>query len=226
MPLDDKLPALAANSLSAQVYDHLKSAILAGRFHPGERIVPEDLAAHFGVSLTPIRDALKELEKDGLIKILARRGVFITEVSAKDVREIFQIRQIVEQAAVAQMDRVTGATVAQLQSFVREMERLQEGDSYPDYLSYAQLDTRFHQRIVALLDNDQLSKIYEGLRWPIQLLLVMSQEERQRATQGLAEHKAIVTAIAERDPAKAQLAIGEHLSNARDDLLRRLPSKD
>jgi DNA-binding GntR family transcriptional regulator len=224
MSLTDRLPALVANRLSEQVYDHLKSAIVNGRFAPGERLVPEELAAHFGVSLTPVRDALKRLEGDGLVTIVARRGVFITEISAKDVFEIFQIRQIVERSAVEHLDRVPADVLRRLQAILGEMERLKDNEQYQEYPRYAQLDAEFHQCLVDLLENEQLSRLYEGLRWPIHLMLVISPAQHQRAVQTLDEHKAIVAAIAAQDTAMAQRTIVAHLCNARDDLLRRLPA--
>ena len=226
MRLEDALPAIAANRLSEQVYDHLKTAILNGRFEPGQRLVPEELATHFQVSLTPVRDALKQLESDGLVTILARRGVFITEVSARDVREIFQIRQIIERAALEQVDSLPDATLGRLQAIVAEMEALKEDDHYQDYPRHAQLDAAFHQQIVEILGNDQLSRLYEGLRWPIQLVLLLSQSQYQRATQTLAEHVAIVEAIAEKDAVKAQAAITVHLQNALERLLQLLAAKE
>lgn len=225
MQPEDKFPTLMTHRLSEQVYDHLKTAILQGRFSPGERLIPEDLAAHFQVSMTPVRDALKQLESDGLVKIVARRGVFITEVSAQDVVDLFQIRQIVESAAVEHLDHVPPAILRRLREIVSEMEAMQDADHYQDYARYAQLDAEFHRQIVALLENEQLSRLYEGLRWPIQLVLVLSQAQQQRAIETLTEHKAILTAMAECSPIQARQAIVQHLRNARDDLLRRLPEK-
>lgn len=223
MRSNPELPALSGHSLSEQIYGHLKTAILSGHFRPGERLVPEELATQFRVSMTPIRDALKELENDGLITIVARRGVFITEITAKEVREIFQIRQIIEQAAVEDLTAIADSTVVRLRELIEEMASLQQDDHYRDYLRYVQADAAFHHQIVAMLTNEHLSRFYESLRWPIQLLRVLSQAQYQRASQGHQEHQAIVAAIAQGDAAAARAAVGEHLGNACDDLLRRLP---
>ena len=83
--------------LSQQIYARLKSAILSGAFAFGERLSTEELAQHFEVSVMPVRDAMKLLEADGLVQITPRRGVFVTEVKVETVKEIFQIRRIIEQ---------------------------------------------------------------------------------------------------------------------------------
>src|SRR3954468_23100920 len=88
------LAAIDQNGLSQQVYGRLKSAILNGTFAQGERLSTEELAKHFEVSIMPVRDALKLLEADGLVQIMPRRGVFVADVKAKTVQEIFHIRKI------------------------------------------------------------------------------------------------------------------------------------
>src|SRR4051794_31633183 len=114
MPKRASLPlaAIDQNGLSRQVYTRLKNAILNGTFAQGERLSTEELAKHFEVSIMPVRDALKLLEADGLVQIMPRRGVFVSEVNAKTVQEIFHIRKIIERGAVENLASVSPSLMA------------------------------------------------------------------------------------------------------------------
>jgi DNA-binding GntR family transcriptional regulator len=85
-------PSLQANSLGKQIYEILKDQIIKGVLKPGERLVVSDLAAHLGVSVTPLRDALRRLSGDGWVEIVPRRGTFVSECTRETVREVFRAR--------------------------------------------------------------------------------------------------------------------------------------
>jgi DNA-binding GntR family transcriptional regulator len=217
------IAAIDQNGLSQQVYAQLKHAILNGAFALSERLSTEELAKHFAVSVMPVRDALKLLEADGLVQIIPRRGVFVSEVKAKTVQEIFYIRKIIERAAVENIAEMTPKLIDTLQEKLAQMESLRQGQVYPEYAQYVQLDAQFHNLIVSIAGNQQLLQLYEGLHWPIQLVLILSNSESQRAQQTALEHAAVIEAIIARDVTGAQQAITVHLVNAEADLLRRLP---
>lgn len=218
------LGSIDQNALSQQIYERLKANVLNGSFTFNERLSTEDLAAHFQVSAMPVRDALKLLEADGLVEIVPRRGAFVTSVGREDVEEIFQIRQIIECAAVENLAFLADAIIEQLRTVLQQMEALRVGESYSEYPQYVQLDARFHSLIVAIPGNTRLSELYQGLHWPIQLLLVLSKSEHQRARQTMDEHGAIVDALVARDVIKAQRVISTHLRNAKADLISRVPA--
>jgi DNA-binding GntR family transcriptional regulator len=227
MKLRESSPPIAAinqNGLSHQIYERLKTAILQGNFTLGQRLSPEELATYFQVSIMPIRDALRLLEADGLVEIVPRRGVFVTQISEDAVKEIFQVRQIIECAAVEELEQVPSGLLVQLEAILQEMENLLEGEIYREYLHYVQLDTQFHNLIVGIPKIKRLAQFYEELRWPLQLVLVLSHVKHQRAQHTLAEHKAILEALEAKDTSRAQAKILIHLNNARDDLLNHLAS--
>lgn len=221
-PQDGDLPAVNSSQLYEQVYQSLRDGILRGRFAPGERLSAVHLATHFGISQTPVRAALARLEGDGLIEISPRRGTFVARCSEKDVHEVFQLRRIIECAALEHIDRLTEGTIARMEQIVTESASLVDGQRYRDYARYIQLDAEFHRLIVALLQNDRAIEIHEGLRWPLQLTRVVSVSGYHRAPDAVEEHTAILSALKARDATRARESVLRHLTNSESDLLSRL----
>lgn len=212
--------------IGEQVYERTREAILNGRFVLGERITIRALADSFRVSISPVRDALKRLESDGLVEIVPRRGVFVVQVTGEVVRETFEIRQIIECACAQHMDALTEDDIRDMNAIVDEMEALREENSFRDYPRYLELDSKLHLHFVEMIRNKRLSEIYRQLRWPVQLAVVLSRAEDHRAAAGIAEHRAIIAALSARDKDGVNEAISTHLSNAAQDMLRHLePSK-
>jgi DNA-binding GntR family transcriptional regulator len=222
--LKDVVPALNQDRLSEQVYERLKDAIIDGVFTPGERLSVQDLAEHFQISSTPIRDALKLLETDRLVEVVPRKGTYVSRFERVAVQETYQIRRIIECACVEEVANAPVEIIQQLVEVAQEIEDLQEGEKFRDYGRYIKLDTRFHRLLVGLLRNERLSELYEALRWPGQLMRGLSHAGYQRAAETAREHRAIAQAVAERQVDKARQAISEHLRRAEQDLVARLPS--
>lgn len=222
-PQDGVLPAVNSSQLYEQVYQSLRDGILRGRFAPGERLSALQLAALYGISQTPVRAALARLEGDGLIEILPRRGTFVAQCSEKDVREVFQLRRIIECAALEHLDRLTDRTIDRMEQIVAESAALADGQKFLDYPSSLQLDAEFHQMIVEMLQSERASDIHEGLRWPEQLTRVVSVTDYHRAAAAVEEHTAILSALKDRDAPRARESVLRHLANSESDLLSRLP---
>lgn len=210
--------------LSDQVYELLRSEILTGHLRPKERVTVSGLAARFGLSPTPVRDALRRLNADGLVEVRPRRGTSVAAFDGRSVREIFQVRRIVECAAADELPRASGVSLSRLQDLVDAMERLRTGDTFADYAAFISLDAEFHRGIVALLENRRLGQFYEALRWPILVVRGLSQSPFQRAGATVSEHRRIAAALQHRDVERAKQAVLDHLRNAETDLLGRIES--
>ncbi len=219
------IPGLSVSQLNEQVYDLLKAEIIKGSLRPRQRITAAGLAARLGVSATPVRDALQRLSADGLVEVSPRRGTSVSEFSARNVRETFQARRIVECAAVAEASHAAQSIAERLAGLLEAEAVLRRGDSFADYGAHVRLDADFHRCIVGMLQCRPLSEFHERLRWPEQVLRGLSQSSYHRAEATVAEHRAICAAIAERDVGRAREAVLAHLRNAEADLLRRLPSE-
>jgi DNA-binding GntR family transcriptional regulator len=222
----DGLPGYSLNvsQLNEQVYEILKGEILSGSLASGERLSVEDISGRLGVSPTPVRDAIRSLSSEGLVQVSPRRGTFVTEFSRADVREVFECRRLIECAAADRLPHAPEADLRAMRELVDEMSSLVQGDLFSDYPRFIRLDAQLHNTIVGLLQNRRLSDFYEKLRWPVQVVLALSQSSYQRAGPTLAEHHAVVQAFERREAALARRLLDQHLTNAEADLLQRMPA--
>lgn len=184
----------------------LRLDILRGRLGAGTRLDIDEIAAAHGVSRTPVRDALKQLEAEGLVQVLPYRGVQVTSLTAEDLRELFAIRIALERLAVAQAARsITDAELAALRRILQRMDRLKSRDA-----SWMKLNIAFHDAIHA------------ATRWPRLIEMIRIQRTnveryvRARAadlgvTRQQSQHRALLEALIRRDAQRAEQIITEHL---------------
>jgi DNA-binding GntR family transcriptional regulator len=219
-------PSLQANSLGKQIYEILKDQIIKGVLKPGERLVVSDLAAHLGVSVTPLRDALRRLSGDGWVEIVPRRGTFVSECTRETVREVFRARAVVECAAAERVTEAPARLFEEMEETISEMSRIHslgENGRAREYRRYVDWDAEFHRCIVRLLDNQRITEFYEQLRWPAQVVRGLSYANYERAAETIAEHVAILEALKQRDASKAKAVIRDHLDGAEAELLESMP---
>jgi GntR family transcriptional regulator, rspAB operon transcriptional repressor len=216
------MPLLNTAQLHQQIYDHLRDEITRGVYRPGQRLAVEQIASELGVSPTPVRAALSRLESDGLIEILPRKGTFVTATTAEDVREVFQLRRMIECASVESLDALSEELIRQFEQVVAESTALVDGQRFLDYPRYLQLDIEFHRLIVSLLHNQRANAFYQTLRWPVQVMLVLIGSDNQRSTATVSEHSEIVALLKARDAARSRQALLRHLDHSEADLLYRL----
>jgi DNA-binding GntR family transcriptional regulator len=225
--LPQEAPVLVAvnqTQLYERAYELIREAILRGQLKPGQRLRADHLARELAISQTPVRAALTRLEGDGLVRIVARVGTFVSEFTAGDVQEVFQLRRILECAGLDALASLSEDTLARLTETVRESAALVDGERFTDYHRYIQLDAEFHCLIVALMGNERATAIYEGLRWPLQLTLGLYRSERHRALSTVTEHANILAALKARDASLARELLLAHLAKSEADLLQRMPS--
>lgn len=209
-------------ALADQICEVLKRQILSGQLEPGRRLSLEEFAARFGVSVTPIRDALRLLAAEGLVELIPRRGAFVTRPCWDGLQEIYQMRQIIECAAVDAVIANGQEVLPVLQSLLEQMAATNIGESHADYLTYIQLDQRFHQLMVDCLHNRRLSETYAGLGSHTLVARGLYSATHQRASETLAEHRRILAALQAGDRQGARAAIGDHLHNGLSELLQRV----
>ncbi len=207
--------------LSDQVYQLMRSSILNGNFAPGERLSPPDLSKRFRVSVTPIRDALRRLEADGLIQVIPRRGTFVFRFSAQDVKEVFESRRLIEQAAAEKLPTVPDAILQHMADLVQGMANLIDGENVRDYAHYLELDKDLHNSIVQILENRRLTEFYHSLRAYTYVARALVPAPERRISQTHAEHCEILLAFQQRDIARAKQAIAIHLEHGMADILQK-----
>lgn len=190
--------------LPVQIYDCLRRAIISGEYLPGAALSENRLAEQLGSSRTPVRQALQALAQEGFIEIVPTRGCFVTRLSLNDVRELFQLRELLEGAAAG-----LAATRA-VPDDIAELERLaSEYDASAG--NGALLGTEFHRKIIALAGNRRLATILESLNAQIVLTRVSALRLEGRQPEVSQEHRAILDAIKARDPDLAEHQARAHV---------------
>ena len=198
-------------SLADQVFEHLETDILSGKYQKGESLTESKLSAELGVSRTPIREALRRLEQEHLIEE-APKGVVVVGISEKDLEDIFTVRLKLE-GSVAAMAALN-YTEEQL-AVIREALEFQEfylNKNDPDRIK--SMDSRFHETIYKMSGSTVLYDVLEPLHKKILKYRKTSVSNTSRAEASVAEHRAIYDALAARDSQKVERLVTEHLMNA------------
>jgi DNA-binding GntR family transcriptional regulator len=195
----------------AQVYVELRTAILQGTLPPLERITENQIAARFGLSRTPVREAFRRLEAEGLIQVVPQRGSFVSQPSLEGILEIYQIRTPLEAMAT----RVAAETIE-----AGPLKRLEEilaleQDRRLSAERSLRLNREFHAVIVACARNRRLTSMLVGLQDEVHRVRVLWPSTVARLDETWKEHAAILAALKAHDPAAAERCMREHLERAR-----------
>ena len=199
-----------AGSLTAAVVERIREAIVDGRFGLGEALSELTLAAALNVSRTPVRDALTALQLQGLIDVRPQSGSFVFMPSEEDVAELAEFRRVLESTALRFCyARRRDEALRQMRVAADAMERAQDAD---DRLGVARADTAFHQAIVENSANEYLIAAYRLVSGRVAALrthnLMAANTVRSRS---LAEHRAVIAALAKSDIRRAETVLNEHI---------------
>lgn len=199
-------------SLSDKVYQYLRDAIAEGRYVTGDCLVEMKIAEELGVSRTPVREALKQLELEDLVDSQPNRGVIVKSFTTEDLRDVFTIRHLLEgQAAYWAAERITDAQLRQLREIVDLMEFYTQKNDVPNLV---QLDSRFHEIVYAASNSRSLKHILTSLHHNISRARKSSLTEPQRPAGSLAEHQHIYAAIERHDAEASKAYMEQHIDTA------------
>ena len=199
---------LETYSLVDLAVDRLRRDILSGRIDPGERLVEEQLTRQLGISRAPLREAMRLLAQQGLVEHIPRRGVRVATLSDDDVRELYELRDVLERHAVASMPErpdLTGLRVA--------LEVMRRATEHDDRLALANAHRRFHVEVVTLGGNRQLVALYETILVRIQLYMAVNmrrEAEVARAEDGVHRHERLLAAAERGDAGEILAALNAH----------------
>lgn len=215
-PSEQDLPSPLRTTLATEVRDILRDGIEQGRFEAGEHLTESRLAKQFNISRAPVREALKQLENQGMVAYFPHRGYFVRTLTLDDVEELFQLRTALEGLAVSLLiSRCTDDDIANLTHIVEQMESPQ---SQTDAVLATDLDAAFHQEICKLSGNRRLLDVWRSMRRQIRIA-VLATNTSFEVYDGFAEgHRAVLEAIKQRDVAGSQVAIARHLEAGLDSL--------
>lgn len=199
------------------VYDELKMKIMMGAISPGTRMMEVELAEEMGVSRTPVREAIRKLEKDGLISIEPRRGAYASSLSSQDMVDILEVRQTMEGLAA---DLATNRlTDEQKKKLVEVSASFNEAVEAGDMEQMIILDTLFHHLIVEGTGNKLLVVMVGQLQDMVLRFRYLYYDDFRRAEKMPEEHKQIVDAIINGDAIKARTAANRHIDGLKQMVL-------
>lgn len=199
------------------VFETLREAIISGILKPGERLMEVQLAEELGVSRTPVREAIRKLELEGFVVMIPRKGAYVSDISFKDINDIFEIRGALEMlAAGLACERITEEELENLERLLVQKWDCLEKD---DVKGMIEIDTQFHEALYRASRNDRLVQIISNLREQIQRFRSTSLASPGRMREAWEEHKKVVEAISERNIPLAQQLAAEHIDNAENSLL-------
>ena len=200
---------LTPKALYEEVAEQLRQRIFRRELEPGSWIDELKIAEEFGISRTPLREALKVLAAEGLVTMKVRRGAYVTEMSEKDLRDVYHLLSLLESdAAGVVAERATPEQQQTLRDLHAELEA-----AVADREKFFAINERFHMHLLEMADNRWRSQMVADLRKVMKLNRHNSLLKTGRIEESLAEHRAIMDALAARDPALTAQRMAEHFAN-------------
>lgn len=209
MPLEAVVSDLKALSLREHIVALLTNAILEGRIEPGERLNESLLARQWKVSRAPIREALQQLEEQGLVVNQPRRGMFVTHLNSDDRQKINSLRLVLEAEAMElARERASADLLAELERRALEMEQTQSANA----IEATRLDLDFHRCLWKASGNEYIERTLTSLTAPLFACAVLTAPEETKARMILDSHRPLVEFVAGRSAQSAQQVIYEHIA--------------
>lgn len=198
----------------------LRELIVGGRLEPGTRVNEVQLAAELGISRGPLREAIQTLAREGLLEVIQHRGAFVRAVDERSLRDLYELRIALETHAVRLVGRSRDPAVLQrIVDLVVEAEgALDEDGGYPN-------DADFHRGLLAATGNESLVAAGEDVVRRISVARARSARDPERARAALVEHRAVLDALRDGDPARGAELMEEHLWRSYDNALLALAAR-
>ena len=202
-------------SKKAIVYENLKRRIVNHSLSPGEPLNESVLAKELGMSKTPIREAFQQLEKEGFVESIPGKGSFVSRISVQDIREIFEIREILECEVIKRVASRGTLNKGEVEAIRRRFES-SEADGNKTPRSYFRAGSQIHTFIFESFGNRRLLEFYRRIQDHIERmrLYFFNQIHQERAEQSSKEHLEILNAMIAQDPQRAEKAMRDHLQNS------------
>ena len=195
-------------TVKEQLADHLRDEIVRGTFEPGEHLRLEDIAARFEVSTMPVREALRDLESEGLVTIYPHRGAVVTELTAEDIEDIYDIRATLEAMATRlSVPRMTEAICEELANIVEQMD-----GQLGHVATLVKLNHQFHSTLYTASGRRHLCDLNHTLRYRTQHYLHAYMDDLGSMALAQGEHRAILTACQQGNAEEAAAMVGEHVT--------------
>jgi DNA-binding GntR family transcriptional regulator len=197
-------------TLKNVAYDYLYDSIVNNKLPPGTAIVERDISNMLGISRTPVREALKQLESEGLIWHFPLRGTFVSEITTQDVEEIFSLREVLEETALkTAIHEIRDEELCKLETMLNSL------DEKTPYERYYNTDRELHNLIIRNGHNKRLTQFLETLNSQMERLRRISALTPKRMQKSKQEHLAIVEVLKQRDFEKTAELLKQHIINVK-----------
>lgn len=205
------------------VFNTLRQAILRGELKPGERLMEIQLANKLGVSRTPIREAIRKLELEGLVLMIPRKGAEVAEITEKNMLDVLEVRRALEELAVKlACERITEEEIQELKDAADVFQKIL---SEKDITKIAEADEAFHDVIFKSTGNERLIQLLNSLREQMYRYRLEYLKREEYHPQLLKEHQQIIDRITRKDQSEAAELIDRHIGNQVDVMLEMIRHK-
>ncbi len=202
------------------VFQTLRQAILKGDLQPGERLMEIKLAETLGVSRTPIREAIRKLELEGLVVMIPRRGATVANITEKDTKDVLEVRRTLEMFAVeVACERITKEQLEELKSAAKAFE---DSKGSMDLIRIAETDMQFHEIIYEATQNERLVQMLNNLRENMYRYRIEYLKDSNYYDSLVGEHREILEAIESGNKEKARVCMRDHIDNQQLTVIRML----
>jgi GntR family transcriptional regulator of gluconate operon len=215
------LRPLASRTLADRAAELLRERILAGDLASGDRLVEARIAQQLGISRGPLREALRQLGAEGLVREEPRRGTFVATPTAEDVRDAYDLRAAIEGKAVRLV--ISTADPAALDALRRALDRIGAAAKAEDLRKLVRADYDFHETLCRVSANRRLHEAFVRNASALRILLRLEEERFYRSFDEVwNQHRELLTAVEAGDASDAETMFTEHLESARDRLMKHL----
>lgn len=202
------------------VFQTLRQAILKGELQPGERLMEIKLAQLLGVSRTPIREAIRKLELEGLVVMIPRKGAAVANITEKDTKDVLEVRRTLEMFAVeVACERITEEQLAALKEAAKAFEA---SKGSMDLIRIAETDMQFHEIIYEATHNERLVQMLNNLRENMYRYRIEYLKDPNYYDSLVGEHREILQAIETKNIEKARVCMRDHIENQQLAVISRL----
>lgn len=210
--------ALSRTPLHEQVAEEIRHLIVSGELAPGEKVRVAELAADLDVSLTPMREALKILDKEGLVELMTNRGARVAEITVDGTRSLFEVISRLE--ALAAELAAMRITDVEMQVLEELHAKLKDRHRSGDLAAYFDLNREIHDRIVAAADNPELTRVRTSLAFHVERARYLSVATDAHRDRSMDDHERLMEALRDRDAKAAQDVWRMHLERAGEETCR------
>lgn len=205
------------------IFDTLREAIIVGELKPGQRLMEVQLAEKMGVSRTPVREAIRKLELEGLVEMLPRKGAHVADLSVKDIMDVLEVRATLDGFATSlAATRISEDEKKELRHILDQFINCVEKENLQGSIKK---DVEFHDVIYRSSRNEKLIQISNNLREQVQRFRVVYIKDYSSSRELIREHTEILEAITSGDPEAARRAAQRHIKNQEESIIRSLKKK-